>query len=495
MFLIALERLHSRRKTMGSKENFYVDLSTDCSNVTGSCHLENVRFPNDTKTKFLVDCGLHQGKEECSFIHGKTADDLNQKLFFNPEDISFCLVTHNHVDHTGRLPLLTKGGFKGNIYMSEDTRVLLPLALNDSQKCLRDIAKRNNAKVLYSETDVEKALNLSRVCLFEKTEQIGEHIKVTYFSNGHLIGAAIILVQISYPEKEDINLLFLGDYHYKNLFLDVVDLPQWVKNLNLIVITESTYGYMDSNKIHKCFAENILRCLYNNGTVVSPVFSLGRAQEILYELRELQNMKELDVNLPIYLDGKLAINYTSLYTNGKLHIKPSMVDFLPRNLTFVDKTTRDKVLYGTDKKIILTTSGMGNYGPAQLYIPEYIKRKNSMIHFTGYTAPDTLGGKLKSAKEGETVEVGGLVMEKSGMVEYTNEFSAHAKADEIIRFLTEFRNLKLVLVTHGEEQSKDMLASRIVKEVKPKAVGIFDSRYLFRVNAYGVVKTMSTKYL
>lgn len=480
---------------MGSKENFYVDLSTSCSNVTGSCHLENVKFPDGTQTKFLVDCGLHQGKEECSFINGKTADDLNKELFFKPEDVSFCLVTHNHTDHTGRLPLLTKNGFAGNIYMSEDTRVLLPLALNDSQKVLRDIAKRNNKKPLYFEVDVDKVLNQSRVCLFEKTEQIGEHIKVTYFCNGHLVGAAIILVQISYPEKEDINLLFLGDYHYKNVFLDLVDLPQWVKNLNLIVITESTYGYMDSNEIHKCYAENILRCLYNNGTVVSPVFSLGRSQEILYELRELQNMKELDVNIPIYLDGKLAINYTNLYTGGKLHIKPSMVDFLPRNLTFVDKTTRDKVLFDRDKKIILTTSGMGNYGPAQLYIPEYIGRKNSMIHFTGYTAPDTLGGKLKSAKAGETVKVGGLVMEKNGMVEYTNEFSAHAKADEIIRFLKEFRNLKLVLVTHGEEQSKDTLASRIVKEVKPKAVGIFDSRYLFRVNAYGVVKTMSTKYL
>lgn len=379
--------------------------------------------------------------------------------------------------------------------MSEDTRVLLPLALNDSQKCLRDIAKRNNAKVLYSETDVGKALNQSRICLFEKTEQIGEHIKVTYFSNAHLIGAAIILVQISYPEKEDINLLFLGDYHYKNMFFDVVDLPQWVKNLNLIVITESTYGYMDSNEIHKCYEENILRCLHDGGTVVSPIFSLGRSQEILYVLRELQSMKELDVNIPIYLDGKLAINYTNLYTGGKLHIKPNMVDFLPQNLTFVDKTTRDKVLFDRDKKIILTTSGMGNYGPAQLYIPEYIGRKNSMIHFTGYTAPDTLGGKLKTAKNGETVRVGGLAMEKNGMVEYTNEFSAHAKADEIIRFLKEFRHLKLVLVTHGEEKSKEMFASRIVKEVKPKAVGIFDSRYLFRVNAYGVVKTMSTKYL
>lgn len=495
IFSLALEKVYSRRKIMGTKESFYVDMSTSCSNVTGSAHLENVRFPNGTKTKFLVDCGLHQGKEECSFIHGKTADDLNQTLFFNPEGISFTLITHNHVDHTGRLPLLVKKGFNGNIYMSEDTRVLLPLALNDSQKVLRDVAKRNNKKPLYMDTDVEKVLKQSQSCKMEKTQQIDDHIRVTYFNNGHLIGAAIILVQISYPEKEDINLLFLGDYHYKNVFLDLFDLPQWVKNLKLIVVTESTYGYMDSSEINKCFEENILRCLLDGGTIVTPVFSLGRAQEILYVLKELQTMKELDRSIPIYLDGKLCINYTSLFTSGKLNIKPSMIDFLPDNLTFVDKTTRENVLHGKEQKIILTTSGMGNYGPAQLYIPEYIRRPKSMIHFTGYTAPDTLGGRLKSTPIGGTVEVGGLVVEKNCMVEYTNQFSAHAKADELIRFLKEFKKLELVLVTHGEEKSKEMLANRIVKEVKPKAVGIFDSRYLFRVNAYGLVKTMSTKYL
>ena len=238
VFSLALEKLNSRRKIMGTKESFYVDMSTSCSNVTGSAHLENVRFPNGTNTKFLVDCGLHQGKEECSFIHGKTADDLNQTLFFNPEGISFTLVTHNHVDHTGRLPLLTKKGFKGNIYMTEDTRVLLPLALNDSQKVLRDVAKRNNRKPLYIDTDVENVLRKAQACKMEETKQIDDHIRVTYFNNGHLIGAAIILVQICYPEKEDINLLFLGDYHYKNVFLELSELPQFVKDLNLLFVTE-----------------------------------------------------------------------------------------------------------------------------------------------------------------------------------------------------------------------------------------------------------------
>lgn len=405
---------------MGSKESFYVDMSTSCSNVSGSAHLENVRFPNATNTKFLVDCGLYQGRDECSFIQGKTADDLNQILFFNPKGISFTLVTHNHVDHIGRLPLLSQKGFKGNIYMTEDTRVLLPLALNDSQRILRDVAKRNNKKPLYLDTDVENVLNKSQACKMEETKQIDDHIKVTYFNNGHLIGAAIILVQISYPEKEDINLLFLGDYNYKNIFLELNDLPQWVKDLRLIVVTESTYGYMDSSEINNCFEENILRCLYDGGTVVAPVFSLGRAQEILYVLKELQMTKQLERSIPIYLDGKLCINYTRLFTNGKLNIKPSMIDFLPDNLTFVDKTTRESVLHGKEQKIILTTSGMGNYGPAQLYIPEYVKKPESLIHFTGYTAPDTLGGRLKNTPTGGTVPIGGMLVEKNGMVEYTS---------------------------------------------------------------------------
>ena len=152
------------------------------------------------------------------------------------------------------------------------------------------------------------------------------------------------------------------------------------------------------------------------------------------------------------------------------------------------------MLESTDKKIIVTTSGMGSYGPAQTYIPEYISRPKALIQFTGYTAEGTLGRRLKDTKKGEMVQVGGLIVKKSAEVEYTNEYSAHAKADEMIIFLNQFKNLKLVLVNHGEEDVKKVFAERIVNEVNPKRVGILDREYFFRVNSYGLVKTLSTKF-
>ena len=146
------------------------------------------------------------------------------------------------------------------------------------------------------------------------------------------------------------------------------------------------------------------------------------------------------------------------------------------------------------QKIIITTSGMGSYGPAQTYIPEYISRKNALIHFTGYTAEDTLGGRLKNTPNGEIVEVGGLMARKRADVEYTTEYSAHAKADQMIEFLKQFNNLKLVLVNHGELEVKKSFAEKILTEVEPKFVGILGRDYFFRVNPYGLQKTLSTKF-
>ena len=127
------------------------------------------------------------------------------------------------------------------------------------------------------------------------------------------------------------------------------------------------------------------------------------------------------------------------------------MDFLPKNLTYVDKTNRCEVLASTEPKIILTTSGMGSYGPAQVYIPEYLTRKNSLIHFTGYTTEGTLGARLKEAEIGDTVQIGGMLVKKCAQVEYTTEYSAHGKADEMIAFLQQFHNLKMVLATKPTE--------------------------------------------
>ena len=473
------------RLFMSKKERFYADIMSIHPAVTGSCHLVIVKLPNSETIRFTVDCGLFQAREH---------EGLNNELPFNSENIDFCLVTHNHVDHTGRLPFMVKKGFRGGIYTTEATCKLLPLALNDSYKVLRDISKRKNKKCLYEESDVEKTLSLLKPCQFSNTISIGENVKVTFLKNGHLIGAALILVQITYPELEDINLLFTGDYASKNLFFDVEPIPEWILNLPLTVIQESTYGNMDTDKIHKCFGHNVIECIKNKGTVVAPVFSLGRSQEILYEIKMLQEEGELSEEVPIFLDGKLAIKYTALYENGELGIKAEMQDFLPKNLTYVSKLNRMEVLESKESKIILTTSGMGSYGPAQTYIHEYITRRNALIHFTGFCAEETLGGRLKSADVGSTVEVGGVIVKKLARVEFTTEFSAHAKADEMISFLKKFKNLKLVLVNHGEVQTKEIFANRIANEVNPKMVGILGREYFFRVNHFGLIKTLGTKF-
>ena len=470
---------------MGKKERFYLDLMATNPEVTGSCNLGIVKLPDSSTIRFVVDCGMFQEKDY---------DEYNSKLPFDSENIDFCIVTHNHVDHTGRLPLMVKMGYDKKIYATEDTCRLMPMALHDSLGISKDIAKRKHERCIYSEENVDKALALLQPCEFEKTIKVHNNVKVTFFVNGHLPGAALVLVQIHYPGYEDINLLFTGDYNNKNMFFDVTELPEWVLELPLTIVQESTYGNMESTEITSCFKENIQECITEGGTAIVLAFALGRTQEILYELKKMQEAGELDKKIPIYLDGKLAIRYTRLYLNGALKIKPEMLNFAPENLILVKDYARNEVLYSDDTKIIVTTSGMGSHGPAPSYISEYISRKKALIQFTGYTAEGTLGRKLKNAESDSTVEVRGIITKKRAKVEYTTEYSAHAKADEMIKFLQQFKHLKFVLINHGESNVKEQFAERVLDEVETKNIGILDRQYFFRINPYGLVKTLSTKF-
>lgn len=470
---------------MGSKDRLYADIMAVHPEVTGSCNLVVVKQPDGSTVKFVVDCGLFQERQY---------SEKNGNLPFNPEEIDFVLGTHGHIDHVGRIPFMAKNGFSHEFYVTWITAKLLPLIWGDSCKVLRDVAKRQNHKPLYDEDDVGKAMTLIHPCQYNETIQIRPNIKATFFKNGHLMGASSILVQIGWDGYETINLFFSGDYNNKNMFFEVPDLPDWVLELPLTLVQESTYGDMDSDEIVPCFKQNVLKCIEHGGTVVAPVFSLGRSQEIQYEVKCMQDDGSLDVNVPIYFDGKLGIKYTSLYLRDGLDIKEDMKNFLPKNLTFVDKVNRGEVLASTMPKIILTTSGMGSYGPAQVYIPEYLTRRNSLIHFTGYTTEGTLGARLKEAEVGTAVQIGGTLVKKYAQVEYTTEYSAHAKADEMIDFLKKFKHLKLVLVNHGEADTKQIFAERIINEVDTERVGILGSGYFFRVNHEGLIKSLSTKF-
>lgn len=470
---------------MGQKSRFHFDIQSFHHSVTGSCTLISVFFPSGENTRFVVDCGSYQGKE---------STDSNTALNFNAEEINFTLLTHNHIDHTGRLPLMVKNRFNGTIYTTNTNCKLMPPALYDNCKILQSIAKIKNAKSLYNDLDVEHTIQHLKGCDWCETVNYNENVRFTFFKNGHLLGASLILVQLSYSGYEDINILFTGDYNFQNTFFDVPDLPEWVLELPLTVVCEATYGNMNSSDINYCFEENVANAIKNNATVIAPAFSQGRAQEISFKLKKMQLNRTLSTDIPIFFDGNLAQMYTSFYQNCP-DVNSNMKDFLPENFSFVDKNLRQNLITNNESKIIITTSGNGSYGPAQTYLPEFITRKNALIHFTGFCPDGSLGYELNSAPNGKSVTIGGRVLKKSANVQFTSEFSAHAKADELIKFLQKFKNIKLLLVHHGEAESKKHFADLALNECQNiKDIGILGDGYLFRANRFGFLKSISTKF-
>lgn len=489
---------------MGLRKRFFVDIQTLNDAVTGSLHLCIAKFPDGSTIRFIVDCGLFQEKVTKVNDEGEVnlvnINEIYNKSFpFNENELDFALVTHNHVDHVGRLPLLYKNGFRGNTFMSIPTKELIKYSLNDSCKVLRETAKRAHNSALYTETDVNEALShFTGIPYDDPYYLVPDKIKVTLFKNGHLVGAALILVQIySDATDEVINLLFTGDYNNKNMFFTVPKLSSWLCELPVTIIQESTYGTMNSSEIEECFEQNILSGIREKKNIVIPAFSLGRYQEVLYFLKQLQEKNALDINVPIYADGKLAAAYTNMFLNNPyLGIDLEMTSFLPENVNFIfDSETRSNVIADMHSKIIVTTSGMGSYGPAQEYISKLISSSNALIHFTGYTAEGTLGRRLKDTEINQDVRIGSFMKIKRAEVMYTTEFSAHAKADEMIDFLNDFNHINFIIVNHGEPEVKEKFASRILREVNNvKEVGISSRDTFFRIDPYKCVKSMSTHF-
>lgn len=470
---------------MGSnKTKFYVDIMAFNSEVTGSCHLVNVRFPSGEWVKFLVDCGMYQEKE---------TEELNSKFEFDPSKVDFVIATHNHIDHTGRLPCLFKNGYSGEIYTTLDNaEYLIKRSLEDSTAVINENARLRGIRPMYDEAHLDMTLRALKGYAFKETFRPHKDVMVTFFKNGHVVGAALVLVQIKYPGCKYINLLFTGDYNDKNMFFDVPKLPKHLLDMPITVIQESTYGTTEFAPEPR-FMDTIEAKINEKQTVVLLAYSFGRTQDVLYRLRQMQENGKLDPNIPIFLDGKLGIDYTKIYQ--LLNIRENMKDFLPSNFQFVDKTMRNDIASQPGKKIIVTSSGNGSYGPAQFYLPLFLGREDTYIAFTGYTPANTLGAAMVDVEYNEYVKVGGLVVPKRAEVDYFTEFSSHAKAGALIDFLKNFNNLNLVLVNHGESQTKLAYANMVEERVKTKVVGILDRDYFFRVDAYGLVRSIPSKFL
>ena len=464
--------------------------------VTGSRLLLVVHFPDGSVYRIMIDCGYFQ---EIDYRH------LNYEEDINPGNIDAILITHNHIDHTGLLPKIVGNGYSGDIFMSEYTKELLPDFLMDcceqQEENARDLREKypNDAwkfDTLYYREDVDKTLKQCKGVKFEKTFEILPGINVTFFKNGHLLGASMILVQCNAYGREPLNFLFTGDYRLTNPFFRVDGLPKAVKDMPLIIIHESTYGSTDSTSVEKCFYNNIINAFEEKKHILIGAFAQGRMQELLDFFRKLEEEGKIPSNYKILVDGPLGIKTTRKYKRILEEFNPKTADFLPKKIEYVDPKSRDSILNQGYEVILLTTSGMLSNGPARTYVPMFLQRKDCIIHITGYPAEETVSRQLLDAQDDEVVKLNGVNYHKSASVFYTKEFTSHAKKDDMFKFLSQFKQIRFLALNHGPALVKEALGKDVNQNCdNVDFVGILNRKTMVGIYQSGTNNEMNIKSL
>ena len=476
-----------------SNGGFFVELSTQSDDVTGSCTLVTLRLPDGDKQQVIVDCG--------SFIE-KEYKEKNESFHFVPEELDACVITHAHIDHIGRLPLLVKKGYKGKIFSTKVTAEIIPISLEDNFRIMCREAKngKNNGGNgrLYEEIHVDQVSRKLKRCDFEMLKQITPNIEVAFLPNGHLFGAAMVYMKCSYKGYNDINILFSGDYKKDNRFFKTskrLPFKLFQKRINLVI--ETTYGDSMQDEIDYVFFAEIIKAINKKQKILLPAFSLGRTQDVLLTLKRLQSEGHIPYYYNIYCDGALAKRYIKLAREGKLGIKKNK-NFLPNQFYLIGESRfekaqeeRRRVYESVMPAIIVASSGNGSFGPCNTYLRNMVEQRSSTIIFTGYCTEGTLGRRLIEAENDSELEVCGETVVKKATVLSTGEFSAHAHADELLKLVDQFDNLGSVVLTHGSNEAKIAFTELLDEELQINSdkVTILKSDEVTRVDSWGLIKS------
>ena len=439
--------------------------------VTGSKHL--VQLKNGEN--FLLDCGLFQGM-------GRDTDSLNAKFGFDATKVNFVILSHAHIDHSGLLPKLVKEGFRGNIYCTPGTKALTEILLEDSAMIQRDDAKYGNKRLakkglppiepLYDMDDVNLTLPLIKAIDYNTPTKISDAVEVLFTDAGHIIGSAAVSLRIKEGDEIE-TLTFSGDIgRYRDMILRS---PATFPHADYIII-ESTYGDKLHDLIHTT-PDDLLKwiqstCVEQKGNLIIPAFSVGRTQEILFELNQLSLEKRLP-HIPVYVDSPLSIEATDVlkkfpkYFNKKiqkiLEVDDDPFDF--EGLRYIKTVEESKALNeDLHPKVIISASGMADAGRVKHHIKNNISNAKNTILLVGYCEPHSLGGRLmKGEKQVKIYSEFYDVIAKVGSI---RSMSAHGDYEDLMQFLAcQTPNLvKQVFVVHGESEVQDHFAERLRKK-------------------------------
>lgn len=439
--------------------------------VTGSCHLIEACGKN-----ILVDCGLEQGPDLYE----------NQELPMSAGEVDYVLLTHAHIDHSGKLPLLCKHGFKGEIVTTFATSDLCNIMLRDSAHIQEFEAEWRNRKAkrsgepeyepLYTMEDALAAINLLAPVDYGQKILLCDGIEIQFNDMGHLLGSASIEMWIA---EGDISkkIVFSGDVGNTNQ--PIIKDPELVKEADYVVI-ESTYGDRTHGEDRPDYVAEFARILRETfakgGNVVIPSFAVGRTQEILYFIREIKE-KNLVPNYPefeVYVDSPLAIEATQVFNKNirgcfdedamKL-VNAGINPLVFPGLKLAVSSEDSKAINFEEKpKVILSASGMCEAGRIRHHLKHNLWRRECTICFVGYQAVGTLGRKL--IEGAECVKLFGENITVNAKIETIKGISGHADMNGLIAWLQGFETeIQRVIVVHGEDQVTDSFASLVEDKI------------------------------
>jgi len=454
--------------------------------VTGSCFCVEINGK-----RVLVDCGLQQG----------AANGFGQAFPFHPGEIDYVIVTHAHIDHSGRLPLLVKQGFKGSIFATEPTCKLLDIMLRDSAH-IQELealwaSRRNrragdsNTEPLYTMEDALRVFPLLVPCIYGDEIEINDSISFLFTDAGHLLGSAYVEMWLREgKKKKKKKIVFSGDIGTPGHPL--IRAPGVVEEADVVVM-ESTYAERSHARYFDTVTElaNVIETtLAKGGNVVCPSFAIGRTQELLYHIREIKARK-LVKSMPdflVYVDSPLANAATRLYSEvltdylnqEALDLIEAGIDPLSFEGLHIVETSEDSKRLNDDRtpKVIISSSGMCDAGRIRHHLKHNLWRQECAVVFTGFQALGTLGRTIVDGMVSSVSLFGEEIAVRCQIHNFRN-MSSHADREELMMWVNRLKKKpECIFVVHGEEESCTTFALRLVEHdylaIAPKYTSIYD---------------------
>jgi metallo-beta-lactamase family protein len=438
--------------------------------VTGSMYLVEVNG-----RRVLLECGMYQG-------HRADAYERNLHFPFNPAEVDALVLSHAHIDHSGNIPNLVKQGFKGHIWCTGATSNLCSYMLLDSARIQendvayvnKQAARRGDPAVepLYNTDDATLALGHFASLGLHRTVTVTDGVDLTFYNAGHILGSAFVVLDIQENSRaKPWRLVFSGDVGREEA--PILKSPEKLDSAD-IVIVESTYG----DRLHGSYedaqgklGETVRDTIHRRGKVVIPAFAIGRTQEIVYALNELEADGDIPA-LPVFVDSPLAVNATEVFRMHPEEWDEEVQAFLleekrqnpfdSKQIEYVRDARRSKQLnYMTQPAVIISASGMAENGRILHHLKHNIEDSDNTILFVGFQAQNTLGRRLVDGER--LIRIFGEEHHVRARIATIDGYSAHADQAELLRWMQPFDRSRLeqVFVVHGEQASSFTFAEKL----------------------------------